>query len=398
MTASKTDSDGDDQSMYMSAISAAPHQQGHVPGGWDSSSSASSHGASSEVSGDVPEEMIAGSILQPQPNVDEGCETPRPMSPQSGFSSPQQTRHVPVIPAESLDRTQGSSSRLFAKVFLTIDEVTVWFPLGLDPQATSEPVAEAADIDFNPSGIAEDSIFETMPGTFSYHAASSRKKPATGDATRRRSVYQTMPPREPLNASVEVGTVLFHMDLVTGQTMIQMLMRAATALGGNIDEPAKGPTKAENAPTTDSRFSADLSIKYVCIAWRELLLTESFTEGCISCNLLDQESPDAIVKIAMTSVFSAYQKTTTETKSKLQIGKFMLSSMDEEIIAFESSPKARKLSHASEALKHDLELTYEQKQDRRLTLVTRPVKVHFDLEFVWRLQRRVRDECLTKLE
>lgn len=381
MAASKTDSDGDDQSMYMSAISATPAQQGHVPGGWDSSSSASSRGASSEASGDVPEEMIAGSILQPRPNIDEGCETPRPTSPQSTFSSPQQTRRASITAAESSNLILGSPNKLFAKVFLTIDEVTVWFPLGLSPQNTGESVAEAPDIDFNPSGIAEDSIFETMPGTFSYHAASSRKRSVHDDASRGRSNPRTIPSRQQSNVSVEVGTILLHIDLATGQTMVQMLLRAAAALTGNKEESAKGPNRPESTMTTDSQSSADLSIKSVCIAWRERLLTESFIEGCTSYVPLYQEPPDAIVKIAMTTVFGANQTTATDTKTKLQIGKFTLSSMDQEIIAFQSSPsKARRFTHTSDILKHDLEFIYEQKQDRRLTLVTRPVRVVFDLE------------------
>jgi autophagy-related protein 2 len=66
LTESSTSSHEDAASMYMSAMSAPP-EHGHVPGSWDSSP-ASSHGTSSDTSAEIPEDMIAGSILCPQPH------------------------------------------------------------------------------------------------------------------------------------------------------------------------------------------------------------------------------------------------------------------------------------------------------------------------------------------
>ena len=381
---SKISSEGDTQSMYMSAMSATPASTGHVPGGWDSSSSASSHDTSSAASGDIPEEMIAGSILQPRPTADDGCETPRPTSPQSVFSSPRQTRRASVVEPGDSDQGRDVARKLIAKVFLTIDDVTIWFPLGLDEAQASDPVVEASGMDFHASGIAEDSIFETMPGTFSYHAASSRKKSIVDDAVRRRPDPRSVPSsrKSSANVSLEVGTLLFHMDFATGQILTQIMTKALSSLTGEPENDPKPKTNREEVSPPKSSSAVELSVKAVCVAWRERLLIESFTEGSVSNRSLEHEPDDAIVKISMSSIYGAQQTNATEIQTKLQIGKFVLSSLDQEIITFQNNrSKARRLvSQASEQLKHDIEIIYEQKQDRRLTLVTRPVKIKLDVE------------------
>ncbi|KAK3201982.1 hypothetical protein GRF29_164g1315948 [Pseudopithomyces chartarum] len=384
MSESKSSSEGDTQSMYMSAMSATPAHDGHVPGGWESSSSASSRAASSSASGDIPEEMITGSILQPRTAADDGCDTPRPNSPQSVFSSPQETRRASVVEPIDSGRGRDAARKLFAKVFLTVDEVTVWFPLGLDQATMSEPAVEASGMDFHPSGMVEDSIFETMPGTFSYHAASSRKKSKVDDVIRQRLDPRTSPtPRKSsANVSFEVGTLLFHMDFATGQILMQMLTKTTSFLTRELDTPPKHPINPEENLLPKSSSAAELSVTAVCIAWRERLPAESLTEDATTALSLELEPSDAIVKISMSSLYGANQISAAEIQTKLEIGKFSLSSLDQEIITFQSNrSKNRRLANqASEQLKHDVEIIYEQKQDRRLTLVTRPVKLMLDVE------------------
>ncbi|KAF2450787.1 hypothetical protein P171DRAFT_146540 [Karstenula rhodostoma CBS 690.94] len=387
LTESRTFSHEDAASLYMSAMSAAPAQHGHVPGGWDSSSSASSHDTSSDTSAEVPEEMIAGSILRPQPDADDGCETPRPNSPQSIPSSPEQTRHglaaTPDVPNES----QGVPQKLLAKVFLTIDEITVWFPLGWQGDETA---IEASALDLRPEGLVEDSMFEAMPGTFSHHAIRDLRKKSAADHAARRRPESRAPRVEKkamsANISVEIGSVVCHLDFATGNIMFQMVTKTMAALAGDTtDRPRQKPPKSEETHThTGSRSSVELSVKTVCVAWKERLLTESFTETSNSRSPLEQDPVDAIVKITMASIYGASQTTATEAQAKLQIGKFALSSLDYDIITFQSSrSKARRsISNTPDQLKHDVELVYEQKQDRRVTLITRPVKVMFDLEKV----------------
>ncbi|KAJ4357612.1 autophagy- protein 2 [Didymosphaeria variabile] len=382
---SRTSSHEDAGSLYMSAMSAAPGQHGHVPGGWDSSSSASSHDTSSDTSVEVPEEMIAGSILRPQPDTDDGCETPRPSSPQS-MSSPQQTRRVSTaVPGVSVE-SQEVPRKLLAKAFLTIDEITVWFPLGLNGD---ESAVEASNWDLRPEGLAEDSMYETMPGTFSHHAIRDlRKKPAADPAARRRPeprVPETEKKTATANVSFEIGSIVCHVDFATGNIMFQMLTKAMAALAEDItDKHTQKTTKPETGKLTASRSSVELSVKAVCIAWKERLLSESFTEISGSSPLLEQDPLDAIVKITMASVYGASQTTSTEAQTKVQIAKFTLSSLDYDIITFEKSrSKARRsVSNATDHLKHDVQVVYEQRQDRRVTVITRPVKVIFDLEKV----------------
>ncbi|KAL1612207.1 autophagy-related protein 2 [Paraconiothyrium brasiliense] len=376
----------DAESLYMSAMSAAPGQHGHVPGGWDSSSSASSHDTSSDTSAEIPEEMISGSILRPQPYTDDGCETPRPSSPQSMPPSPQQTRPASTSAPGVSFESQEASRKLLAKAFLTIDNITVWFPLGLNGD---EPVVEASNWDLRPEGLAEDSMYEAMPGTFSHHAIRDlRKKPATDPAARRRPEARAPDTEKKTasgNVSLEIGSIICHVDFATCNIMFQMLTRAMAAFAGDItDKPKKKIIKPEMQILTASRSSIELSVKAVCIAWKERLLTESFTETTGSTPLLEQDPPDAIIKITMASVYGASQTTSTEVQSKVQIGKFALSSLDYDIITFQKSRSKtrRSVSNATDHLQHDVQVVYEQAQDRRVTVITRPVKAIFDLEKV----------------
>lgn len=384
---SRTSSHGDAASLYMSAMSEAPTNQGHVPGGWDSSSSASSHDAFSETSGDVPEEMISGSILQPPSGADEGCETPRPSSPQSIPCSSEHDRREPAASSGAPHESQGVPQKLSAKIFLTIDEITVWFPLGLQGD---ESIVEASTFDLRPEGLVEDSIFETMPGTFSHHAVRDlRKKPALDHGGRRRPETRTQRiEKKVLSAtiSVEIGSVVCHMDFATSNIMFQMVTKAMIAVAGDTtnEDEEKQPMTEEMQAQSGSRPSIELSVQTFCVAWNERLLTESLTETANSRPSLEKNPLDAIVKVSMASIYGVSQTTATEAQAKLQIGKFALSSLDYDIITFQSprSKTRRSVSNTLEQLKHDVELLFEQKQDRRVTLITRPVKVIFDLEKV----------------
>ncbi|KAJ4292479.1 autophagy- protein 2 [Kalmusia sp. IMI 367209] len=398
LTQSKVFTHDEAESMYMSALSGAPEDDRHVPGGWDSSSSASSQDTSSDISAPIPEEMIAGSILGPPPDADDGCETPRPSSPQSVFASPQQTRRTSTTALKDSDGSRAGSRKLVAKVFLTIDEIAVWFPLGLTEESSNDSTNESAvgesGFDFNPSGLVEDSIFQGMPGSFSNyaHSTSFRRKTSIEEAARRRPNFQASTAEKPIQASkkklsakvsVEVGSVLVHIDFSTGHIMAQMLNRAMTALAGETGQTREELTRPEEvAMQTRSPSSAELVVKDVCIAWRERLLTESLAEGSAFRIPLERSPVDAIVKITMSSLYGASHTAAAEVQTKLQIGKFALSSMDHDIITFQSPrPKSRRsVGNPAEQLKNDVEVVYEQKKDRRLTIVTRPVRILFDLQ------------------
>ncbi|PVH94360.1 hypothetical protein DM02DRAFT_661109 [Periconia macrospinosa] len=382
----------DAESMYMSAMSApmdASHHAG-VPGGWDSSSEASSHGASSDVSAPVPDSMIAGSILEPTPETDDSCATPRPASPQSVFSSPVGTRQTQ--PGDRISASIGSMPSLskLAKRFLTIDEVTVWFPLGLaeDSPSSVDDQSEVAQsgFDFTPPNLAEDSIFQGMPGSFSNyaHSTSARKNPSMEASARRRPAAkpaQTEKPaaekKAPSSAiSVDVGTISGHIDFSTGLIMYQMLTRALSAFAG--EPPAEKKSRDTENPSVEhsSRSSFELSIKLISISMRERLLTESLVLQPSSLELLDTNPLDAILKVRLSTLYAASQNSVEDLRAKLRIGQFTLSSLDHDIVAFQDSrPKPRRSVGSA-----DIEIDYEQAQDRRLTVVTRPVKVMFDLQ------------------
>jgi autophagy-related protein 2 len=393
---------GDGESMYMSAMSAmsatplgASHQPA-IPGGWDSASS-SSQDAGSDKSAPIPDSMVAGSILVPVLEADDGYDTPRPGSPQSVFSSLHEQRKDFFL--QDARSEHGELQSKIAKQFLNVDELTVWFPLGLEEEPTNaetaEPAPERSGLDFRPPNLGEDSIFQEMPGSFSNyaHSKSSRRKGSidVAEYPKKRSSLKSARtnksshvPKKRLSAtiSVEVGSVVGHIDFSTGRIMFQMVDRLLKALTSEADS-AKTQPKMQDAPAlTDSQSSIDLCVKLVNIAWLERLMTESVEAGNMSRTVLDINPLDAIVKINLSSIKVTSQNAVQGPRAKLQVGKFVLSSLDQDVILFHS-PKAKSkqsISNLPEEQQNDIEIDFEQGKDRRVTIVTRPVKVVFDLQ------------------
>ncbi|KAI1668077.1 Autophagy regulatory protein Atg2 [Pyrenophora tritici-repentis] len=381
------------ESMYMSAVSARQAGSGqHVPGGWDSSS-ASSKDSVSEMPEPTPKETVSCMILAEVPEVDEGCETPRPRSRQSTASPslPERTQ-TPVPTTVAIQRQ--------AKRFLTIDEITVWFPMGLgDGQGGEAGIGDTNDtpgMDFKPSNLGEDSIFAEMPGSFSNYAyaSSPRHKPSLEASTRGRSVpkpQQSPNPQEQSkrtqtpSISLDVGEVSGHMDISTGRIMFGMFGRAMQALAGEPSSP-EDMTKAKNENEGDVSkavgMDIELSIKNVSLSWLENVSTESIREGELSNWLLELNPSGAILRVSLSRVHVNRQSRIQASRSQIHIGKFVLASLDQDLISFQSlRPKSRRsVNDLRDHLKHDIEIDYDQGTDDRITVVTRPVKIMIDIQ------------------
>ncbi|KAF2796111.1 hypothetical protein K505DRAFT_373434 [Melanomma pulvis-pyrius CBS 109.77] len=385
------------ESMYMSAMSAAPSDSSHhpaIPGGWDSASS-SSQDTGSDFSAPIPASMVAGSILGLVPEADDGCDTPRPGSRQSIFSSPQEQQKAD--PAYDIKTEYSEPLPKLSKLFLSVDELSVWFPLGLSEELnnvqTSEPTPKDSGFDFKPPNLGEDSIFQEMPGSFSNyaHSKSSRRKGSVDipEYTKKRPNLQSPraekspdAPKKGSSAtvSVEIGTVAGHIDLSTGRIMFQMVDKLLKALT-SVPEPDKKQSKTQDA-STDMKASIDLSIKLVSIALLDRLMTESILAGNPSRVALDLNPLDAIIKVDLSSIQVASQSAAQGSRAKLQIGKFVLSSLDQDVISFHGAKERsrRSISSLPEQLNNDIEIDFEQAKDRRVTIVTRPVRITFDLQ------------------
>ncbi|KAF2033178.1 hypothetical protein EK21DRAFT_109311 [Setomelanomma holmii] len=378
------------ESMYMSAISAAQTEsthRPHIPGGWDSSST-SSRSTTSDNSGSVPEEMVTGSIIAPLPEVDDGCETPRPSSPQSMVSSP----HLDLAQTP----TALTSARKQSKTFLTIDEVVVWFPLGLEKEDGGEALAEStmttSGLDFKPPNLGEDSIFAEMPGSFSNyaHASTHRRKPSMDASARKRPALrsQLVEPPDTLpkqknsstSISVEVGSVVAHMDLSTGRIMYGMLTRFLNAMGRESDTQQQKEKKEAETPITSA--SLEISVKSMGVAWLETIVAESLFEEDTTARMLALRPQNSIVRAALESVKLSSQSRSQDSRAKLQIGKFVLASLDQTVIAFHAArPRSRRsVSGLPEHLTNDIEIDYEQAKDIRITVVTRPLEAMLDIQ------------------
>ncbi|KAF2853497.1 hypothetical protein T440DRAFT_515630 [Plenodomus tracheiphilus IPT5] len=380
----------DAESMYMSAISAAQSDlssQRQVPGGWDSSS-ASSRAASSESSETIPDDMISGSILNPLPEVDDGYETPRPGSRQTSTASPQ-------LPRAKTPTSQDMLSRKQSKLFLTIDEITVWFPLGLDGEqlsnADDSTSAEATNLDFKPPNLGEDSIFAEMPGSFSNyaHSSSHRRNPSTEESVRLRSTPKPRQPEDPLIKSpkclpsalisIDVGSVAGHMDISTGRIMFGMFNRALQAFTGDTEQ--HNTTTKPNEVLDHVNSSLELSIKHIGISWLENILADSVLDPT-STRLLKIDPIEAILRINLAGLHLTNRTSAQGLRAKLHIAKLLVGSLDHDIISFQSPrPRSnRSVSALPSQLKHDVEIDIEPGKDKRVTVVTRPVKVMFDVQ------------------
>ncbi|KAE8854312.1 hypothetical protein PTNB29_09668 [Pyrenophora teres f. teres] len=381
------------ESMYMSAVSARQANSGqHVPGGWDSSS-ASSKDSASEKSEPMPKESIPRMILAEVPEVDEGCETPRPRSRQSTASpSPPERTQTPVPPTAAIQRQ--------AKRFLTIDEITVWFPMSLGDGQVGEPedgdINDTPGMDFKPSNLGEDSIFAEMPGSFSNYAyaSSPRHKPSLEASTRARSMPKPQlspnPSEQPKRTrtpsiSIDVGEVSGHMDVTTGRIMFGMFGRAMQALTGEAssqEDVAKTTKEGGDEISKGAGMDIELSIKNVSLSWLENVSTESIREGELSNWLLELNPSGAILRVTLSRVHVNRKSRTQASKSQIHIGKFVLASLDQDLISFQSSrPKSRRsVNDLRDPLKHDIEIDYDQGTDDRITVVTRPVKVMIDIQ------------------
>jgi autophagy-related protein 2 len=381
----------DAESMYLSAVSAAQTNsthQGHVPGGWDSSSTSSKSTASNN-SGSIPEEMISGSILAAHPEVDEGCETPRPGSPQSQASSPRFAR------AET--PTAHLAVQKQAKLFLTVDEVTIWFPLGLakekDNDLDAEYTAEDSSLDFKPPNLGEDSIFAEMPGSFSNYAHSSthRKKPSLDASMRRRPMAKGVHAEQPFeqkherrtntpSLNVEVGSVAGHLDISTGRIMYGMLSRVMKAFTGESSSEEKNPHPHETAKEEASTLN--VIVKRIGLSWLDNVMAESVIEGQACSRLLALSPQDAIVRISCETVQVGSHTRRQKSRAKVQFGKLLLASLDQNLVSFQTPrPRSRRsISNLSEHLNNDVEIDYEQDKDKRITIVTRPVQLLLDIQ------------------
>ncbi|KAF1835272.1 hypothetical protein BDW02DRAFT_597404 [Decorospora gaudefroyi] len=381
------------ESMYMSAVSAAQagstHQQ-RVPGGWHSSSG-SSRDSASDKSGSIPDEMVSGSILAPLPEADDGCETPRPGSRQSLSSSPHIARMQTPTPVTETVRKQ-------AKRFLTVDDVTVWFPMGLeegqDTDPASEDVVKNPTLDFCSPNLGEDSIFAEMPGSFSNyaHTSSYRRKASLEASTQGRSTPKPSkaprPPEQPRKSlspsiSFEVGTMAGHMDFATGRILFGMFSRVMQALTG---EPRSEGNKTSASGTEetpkDVASCVELSVKHIGIAWLENILTESIQDDRVASRQLDFRPLDAILRVSLSTVRITRRSRTGDSRLQIHIGRFAIASLDQDVISFQSSrPRSRRsVSTLPEQLNHDIEVDFEQGDENRITIVTRPVKVMFDIQ------------------
>ncbi|KAF2112107.1 hypothetical protein BDV96DRAFT_550988 [Lophiotrema nucula] len=395
LSESKLFTHDDAESMYMSALSGAGSTSSHhpaIPGAWDSASS-SSQDTASDSSAPIPASMVAGSILGPLPEADDGCETPRPGSRQSVFGSPNEPRTPSGV--TKLSYVDSGLENKVSKLFLSIDTITCWFPLGLGEAPANEGLDESfypdSGLSFAPPNLAQDSIFQEMPGSFSNYARSAstkRRASANVPESKRPSNIKPSISNETAKAtkkdphatiSVEVGTVVGHIDFSTGRIMFQLVDRLLKSLTGASSDQKS--SRQDDSPH-DSRMSIQLAVKHVGISWLERLMTESVADITATSRPLELSPLDAILRITLSTIHIASQSAAEEARAKLSIGKFALSSLNDDILSFHT-PKARSrrsITNLPDQLESDIEIDYEQGKDRRISIVTRPVKINFDMQ------------------
>ncbi|KAF2751335.1 hypothetical protein M011DRAFT_464069 [Sporormia fimetaria CBS 119925] len=395
LTKSRLFTHDDAESMYMSAISGGPSGSNFepgIPGCWQSSSSsASSHQpdrSDSDISAPIPTSMLAGSILEPLPQEEEGGETPRPSRPQSPVApSPQQSHSSSGESRDAAGETRTHPK--VAKLFLTIDCITVLFPFNLEGEATVQEKdnqnSAPTEISFSPPSLAQDSIFQNMPGSFSNYAFSTSRRKDSVDSsvpTRQRSSAKpksrpATSPKLPKNCSsaisIKVESMIGHVDMSTGRILFQLLNRVTKALTEMPNK--KRSNEQDQHPKSPANF--ELSIKNVGLAWFEQLVTQAIGLGSQDLHLLDLSPQNAILRLRLSSVYAAVQSTELGSRTKVNIRRLVLGCLEQDILAF-VAPKS-KSRRSSETGHNDIEVDFEQDAESRLTVVTRPVKIQIDL-------------------
>jgi autophagy-related protein 2 len=395
------------ESMYMSAMSAAPldaSRRPQVPGGWDSASSSSRSTSSQASSEPVHEFMIESNILPPAAEAEEGCETPRPGSRQSPLLDRDdgQEKYPRGLEGDgTAPRTGGISvANKVSKVFLTVDEINVWFPLGLaedsgrnEASTAATPAPQEPQVKFASSAAPEDSLFQDMPGSFSFYAHSTsdrRRKGSSGDAEASRPRLTTkssyLPNTahsetkgSPMNVSVEVGSVIGHVDLSTSRMLFQMAQKFLQAMtAGSSDDTRKPEEPNENEAASSPVF--ELSIKYIGVAWFEQLMASSVIESRDTQDFprLETNPVEAIIRVGLGSMVIA---TNEYNESKVLIRKFALSSLDQDIISFQQpKSRSRRSVGGSIGMENDVEIIFQHPPVNRVKIITRPLNFMFDMQ------------------
>ncbi|KAF2803045.1 uncharacterized protein BDZ99DRAFT_503439 [Mytilinidion resinicola] len=404
------------ESMYLSAMSAAPTQASrhlNVPGGWDSSST-SSEGTAPEELSSVPPVMSASTIFPVTTEGDDGCETPRPgsrasviaaaISPAPRMGTTESTGNISGTPATGIANSSFSGTVKVAKPFLSIDKVNVWFPLDLSG-AENSGMGESAMIEDSldrmqaTTEFGDESIFRDMPGSFSFYAestASRRRKSASETTEARRppmplrpSKTDRTPPtpmpvprrRRHTGVEVEVGTICAQVDISAGRMMFQLAQRVLAILGPqNVESNPK--QSLQDQPRSSSESLIKVSIEQVSFAWLERLIAESVTAASHSqpAFKLDSNTNEAILWLNLKALQITGRSKGKESVMKLNIGKFLLGSLNQQIISFDAGARSRRSAHAGDRLEHDIQVELRESSDRRLHMATRPIKVLFDLQ------------------
>ncbi|KAF2276964.1 uncharacterized protein EI97DRAFT_375734 [Westerdykella ornata] len=400
LTESRLFTHEDAESMYMSAMSGATSVSfgGAIPGGWDSNSG-SSRGGSSDMSGSVPEAMVSGSILGPLRETDEGCETPRPGSPSSvrSLSNRPNSRSTHVH-GKAKPSEESNEGHKLAKAFLAMDDIIVLFPLQLaDDGPSSRETQEQArqpESSLSPPNLEPDSIFQDMPGTFSHYAFPTGSHGSTpSDKVLGKRPKQAVP-SAPTNVSpekqskdssgpisVEVGVVTGHIDLSTGRILYRLLNRVVDAIGGT--EASEDKESELHARSTNPAH-LEVTVGKLGLAWFEQLRTEIMnrTARPTPRPRLVCEPHDSIIRMNATAMKLSSHTSLEGRRSKIEIGQFVLASLDQEILCFVAQkPRSRRSGESSAgSLKNDIEIDVEQDPTSRITVVTRPVKLTCNLQ------------------
>ncbi|KAF2496737.1 hypothetical protein BU16DRAFT_340567 [Lophium mytilinum] len=416
LAASKVFSHEEAQSMYLSAMSAAPTQASrylNIPGGWDSSST-SSEGTVPEEPKSNPPEMSASTTFPATTDGDDGCETPRPGSRASVISAAiapapilgatDSVGNMPRNPATGITNSSFSGPIKVAKPLLSIDKVNVWFPLdlsGAESPRMSESVIIEDPLDRMQATteFGDESIFRDMPGSFSFYAEStaSRRRKSSSETTEGRrppissrpskndrtapAPIPALPRKRDTGVEVEVGTICAQVDISAGRMMFQIAQRVLAILGPQSAE-SKPKQTSQDQPRSNPESLIKVSIEQVSFAWLERLITESVTGASHSqpAFKLDSNTNDAILWLDLKALQITGRTKGKESVTKLNVGKFLLGSLNQPIISFDVGSRSRRSAHAGDRLDHDVQVELRESSDRRLHMATRPIKVLFDLQ------------------
>ncbi len=258
----------------------------------------------------------------------------------------------------------GRDTLLMAKRFMTVDEVSLFLPGGIDSDAPAQSVMSTEgnnDPNFAVS-FSDESFAQNVPGAFSQYAGSTAtrrrkssnlgERPGQVPPTSSKRVHPDSElPRQVATQSRDLeclaGSVEMVTDISTARLMTYLIQQISAALGSDETEQATTATSDNSSPRLESHYQ--LFVNLVSIRLVEQLsgsvhlVTDEAPPDWRSAQPLHDihnGSEDYLLGLTLTETEISHA-VKERSQSMLNIDKFKVSFANEDIVSFDARARMR---------------------------------------------------------